>query len=68
MYMKDWKERLDVFLLFNEHKVLKNPGKVQTKIAEQFANEQYEVFHQQRLINPPKDNFEHFLENNNLKS
>lgn len=62
MYMKDWAERLDAFLAFNEHEILTNAGKIKAKVAEQFANEQYEVFHQQRLAEPMKDDFEKFLE------
>ncbi|WJE30280.1 virulence RhuM family protein [Bacillus altitudinis] len=62
MYMKDWAERLDAFLEFNEHEILTNAGKIKAKVAEQFANEQYEVFHQQRLAEPKKDDFDDFLE------
>lgn len=62
MYMKDWAEKLDAFLEFNEHEILTNAGKIRAKVAEQFANEQYEVFHQQRLAEPKKDDFEKFLE------
>lgn len=67
MYMKDWAERLDAFLEFNEHEILTNAGKIKAKVAEQFANEQYEEFHQQRLANPPKDDFDKFLEQKRLK-
>ncbi|GIN13102.1 2-hydroxyacid dehydrogenase [Shouchella clausii] len=62
MYMKDWAGKLDAFLEFNEHDILTNAGKIKAKVAEQFANEQYEVFHQQRLAEPKKDDFEKFLE------
>ncbi|AAU25748.1 MULTISPECIES: virulence RhuM family protein [Bacillus] len=62
MYMKDWAEKLDAFLEFNEHEILTNAGKIKAKVAEQFANEQYEVFHQQRLAEPKKDDFDQFLE------
>lgn len=62
MYMKDWAERLDAFLEFNEHEILTNAGKIKAKVAEKFANEQYEEFHQQRLAEPKKDDFDQFLE------
>lgn len=62
MYMKDWAERLDAFLEFNEHEILTNAGKIKAKVAEKFANEQYEEFHQQRLAEPKKDDFEKFIE------
>lgn len=64
MYMKDWAERLDAFLEFNEHEILTNAGRIRAKVAEQFANEQYEVFHQQRLEEPKEDDFDKFLEQN----
>ncbi|MBN6187762.1 virulence RhuM family protein [Aneurinibacillus sp. BA2021] len=62
MYMKDWAERLDAFLEFNEHEILTNSGKIKAKVAEQFANEQYEVFHQQRLAEPKEDDFQKYLD------
>ncbi|MED3654292.1 virulence RhuM family protein [Heyndrickxia sporothermodurans] len=62
MYMKDWAEKLDAFLEFNEHEILTNAGKIKAKVAEQFANEQYEVFHQQRLAEEKQDDFDKFLE------
>ena len=67
MYMKDWAERLDAFLEFNEHEILTNAGKIKAKVAEKFANEQYEEFHQQRLANPQQDDFDKFLEQKRLK-
>ena len=42
MSMEDWKERLDVFLQFNEREVLNNPGKVTHKVAESFALSEFE--------------------------
>ena len=67
MYMKDWIERLDAFLQFNEHEILKNAGKVRREIADKLAIDQYEVFHQERLENPEKDDFDEFIEQNRLK-
>lgn len=67
MYMRDWAGRLDAFLAFNEHEILANPGKIKAKVAEQFANEQYEAFHRQRLANPPKNDFDKFIEQERLK-
>lgn len=54
MYMKDWAEKLDAFLEFNEHEILTNAGKISAKLAEQFATEQYGIFHQQQLNEPKK--------------
>lgn len=62
MYMNDWAQKLDAFLEFNEHDILTNAGKISAKLAEQIATEQYEIFHQQRLVEPKKDDFERYLE------
>lgn len=62
MYMKDWSQKLDAFLEFNEHDILTNAGKVKAKVAEQFVNEQYEIFHQQRLVETKKDDFDKYLD------
>lgn len=67
MYMKDWAEKLDAFLEFNEHDILTNPGKVSKKVADKLAKEQYDLFHQQRLTNPEKDDFDKLLEQKRLK-
>lgn len=66
MYMKDWAQKLDAFLEFNEHDILTNAGKISAKLAEQIATEQYEIFHQQRLADPKKDDFEKFIECNKM--
>ena len=44
MTMEDWKNRLDVFLQFNEREVLDNPGKMSHKIAERFALSEFEKY------------------------
>ncbi|MEK4700992.1 virulence RhuM family protein [Solibacillus sp. FSL R7-0668] len=62
MHMKDWAQKLDAFLEFNEHDVLSNAGKISAKLAEQIATEQYGIFHQQRLVEPKKDDFDRFIE------
>ncbi len=41
MYMKDWVERLDAFLQFNEEDILKDRGKVSAAIAKAFAEEEF---------------------------
>lgn len=67
MYMKDWVEKLDAFLQFNEHEILHNAGKVSKQVADQLAHKQYDTFHQNRLEHPEKDDFDRFLEQNRLK-
>ncbi|TAL26770.1 MAG: hydroxyacid dehydrogenase [Alphaproteobacteria bacterium] len=44
MRMKDWEQRLDEFLRFNERDVLKTAGKVSHDAAEQIAHQHYEAF------------------------
>ena len=41
MYMKDWKERLDVILKLNERNVLEGPGKISHELAKQKAESEY---------------------------
>lgn len=67
MYMEDWVERLDAFLEFNEQEILENPGKVSREVAEKLAIEEYEKYHQQRLAEPEKNDFDKFIEENQLK-
>lgn len=67
MYMKDWIEKLDAFLQFNEHEILQNDGKISKQVADQLALKQYDIFHQKRLEHPEKDDFDRFLEQNRLK-
>lgn len=44
MKMKDWVDRLDAFLQFNDYSVLKNAGTISAEIARKLANDQYEKF------------------------
>lgn len=37
MYMKDWKEKLDAFLTFNDREILDNPGRISKKLADSHA-------------------------------
>ena len=49
IFMKDWREKLDAFLKFNERDILTNAGKVSKAIADQLALDQYQIYHQNRL-------------------
>jgi hypothetical protein len=42
MTMKDWTEKLNAFLQFNERDVLDHPGKVSQEIAKAFAESEFE--------------------------
>lgn len=48
VFLKDWAERLDAFLKFNERDVLEGAGKMSKKQADAFAEAQYEEFAAQR--------------------
>ncbi len=49
VYMKEWKEKLDAFLRFNEQDILKNSGTVSMEIAKSLAINEYEKFNRKRL-------------------
>ena len=44
MSMKDWIEKLDAFLQFNDYSVLKNAGSISADIAKQLASVEFEKF------------------------
>jgi len=44
MEMKDWAEKLDAFLEFNDYNVLDNAGSISKKVADQLADVHYEKF------------------------
>ncbi|MGN7477711.1 virulence RhuM family protein [Solibacillus silvestris] len=67
MYMKDWTEKLNAFLQFNGREILENAGKVSKAVADRLAVQEYEKYNQNRIANKSKDDFEHFIENNNLR-
>jgi hypothetical protein len=48
VFLKDWAERLDAFLSFNERNVLDGPGRVTKKEADTHAEAEYEQFTAQR--------------------
>ncbi len=49
LYMRDWRERLDAFLQFNEREVLTDAGRVSKAVADHLALEQFEQFNARRL-------------------
>lgn len=48
VFLKDWSEKLDAFLTFNERDVLDGAGRVSKKQAEAHAEVEYEAFAAQR--------------------
>jgi len=51
VYMKEWKERLDAFLRFNEQEILEDRGEVTMEIARHLALGEYEKFSARRVAN-----------------
>lgn len=49
LYMRDWRDKLDAFLRFNERDVLPDAGKVSMEVAKKLAEDSYEAFHHRRL-------------------
>ncbi|UJF34028.1 virulence RhuM family protein [Paenibacillus hexagrammi] len=69
MYMKDWIEKLNSFLKFNEREILTNAGKVSQEVAEKLAFNQYEKYNNKRIEmqNNQEDDFTKFINKNRLK-
>jgi len=49
LYMRDWREKLDAFLKFNERDILNHAGKVTMEIAKALALKEYDKFNRGRL-------------------
>lgn len=66
MTMKDWAEKLNAFLQFNERDILDHPGKVRREVAKAFAESEFEKYRitQDRLFESDFDkHIKHALEN-----
>ncbi len=48
MYMKDWEERLDAFLEFNERDILDHAGSLKASVAKKLASERYDDYDRKR--------------------
>lgn len=44
MTMRDWAEKLNTFLQFNERDLLEHPGKVTAEVAKAFAESEFEKY------------------------
>ena len=44
MYMRDWVEKLNAFLKFNEHEILTDMGKISHEVAVALAMKEYEIY------------------------
>ena len=49
VHMREWREKLDAFLSFNEREILTHGGQVSREVAERLALQAYEDFSQRRL-------------------
>jgi hypothetical protein len=49
IYMKDWREKLDAFLQFNQRAILEHSGKISMEEARRLALEEYQAFNQKRI-------------------
>jgi hypothetical protein len=49
VFMRDWREKLDAFLKFNERDILNNAGRIAKELAEILAVEQYNTYNKNRL-------------------
>lgn len=48
IYMREWRERLDAFLEFNEREILNNLGSVSMEVARKLATEEFAAFDAER--------------------
>ena len=62
MHMKDWEEKLNAFLKFNERDILTGAGSISREVAKELAEKEYEKFNKKRLSAPEKDDFDVYLE------
>ncbi len=62
MHMKDWEEKLNAFLKFNDRDILNGAGSISHEVAKELAEKEYEKFNQKRLSATEKDDFDVYLE------
>src|SRR5690625_5722118 len=67
MYMKDWTDKLNAFLQFNDRDILENAGKVSKAIADKIVIQEYEKFNHHRIVQNTSGDFDKFIEDNKLK-
>lgn len=46
--MKQWSDKLDAFLKFNEQALLTHAGQVKAEVAKKIAEDRYETFNKKR--------------------
>ncbi len=55
MYMRDWADKLNAFLKFNEHEILTDAGKISHEVAMTLAMKEYEVYRKEQDKNYVSD-------------
>lgn len=55
VFMREWREKLDAFLQFNQREILTNAGKVTKAVADRLALDHYETYNRNRLENEAKE-------------
>jgi len=55
LFMKDWIDKLDAFLQFNDREILQNAGSISMKVAQKLAADRYEEFNEARLRRVTED-------------
>lgn len=65
MTLKDWFQKLNAFLQFNEKEILQNAGKISQKVAQELAYKEYDKFKIKRDKMIISD-FDKFLEDTKL--
>lgn len=55
MYMKDWVQKLDAFLQFNDEAILKDKGAISHEVAKSLAESTFEKYNTQQLQNIESD-------------
>jgi hypothetical protein len=65
MHMREWAEKLDGFLRFNEREVLQHKGTITHELAAAHARNEFEKFEDQRRAleaSQPSSDFDHLLD------
>jgi len=55
IYMKDWVQKLDAFLQFNEREILTGSGQVSMEVAKRLALEEYVKFSRRRIADDDEE-------------
>ncbi|MEK3720872.1 virulence RhuM family protein [Paenibacillus sp. FSL H8-0034] len=66
MYMKDWIEKLNSFLRFNEREILINAGSISQEVAEKLAISEYEKYNRRQLTEDRSKDFDEYVKKNRL--